>query len=313
MREPIIITGMFRSGTTLLWRVVSADPFVKEYFPEPLHPQLPREIQLHRHYRVYEKCPSAMRRWSSSFHKEKFCLTPGDAFPELRDYLKELVHCGALIKFVRMTCRIGWLLDNFRDAYVINIVRDPRAVCYSYLKKASPVGFLQKVKMKTFRMFYPTYFDIGSRNLSWNSYWASEYFQLLQDSPSWGKYIYNLRAEAPYVKILALWRVNVQQSIDDLNLRSFGEGRCVTIRYEDLCLNPNEVIGKVYEGLNSNAPEEVLKEARGETVHDLGGEKKWQRNISVKWLDEWKKVNHKIWEEGVKKADIAFLMRHLGY
>lgn len=39
-RSVVIINGMYRSGTSFLWRILSEDPCYKLKLYEPLHPDL---------------------------------------------------------------------------------------------------------------------------------------------------------------------------------------------------------------------------------------------------------------------------------
>ena len=292
-----------------MWRILSADPCVKVYLPEPLHPQLPTEIEQQKHYHVYRDYPGALQAWSPSFHRDKIRLAPADQYPELEQYLSHFVHDGALIKFVRMTLRTGWLLDMFPDAFLINVVRDPRAVCYSYLKylrRIAPQGLIQKIRNKLAAKGRATAPSFDS-----TPYWAAEYFDLFRHVPRWRDYMDSLSHEPAYTKVLALWRVNVEQSLDDLNC--FGGDRSTTILYEQLVTEPTKTLTAIYEMMGSYVPLEVLREGRGETVHDIGGKKKWQRNISKRWLDEWRQVDSSVWREGLAQAELEPLMERLGY
>lgn len=167
--RPVIINGMFRSGTTLLWRILAADISFSKRLTEPLHPDLPTNIGKYGPYREYARFPEALRVWSPDFHSKLIRLKAGDDYPALKEYLSHLIVNGALIKFCRMNLRLAWFLENFRDVYVINMVRDARAVCYSYLKGN------QK--------------PIDLPGLDWSNWYGSEYFRLYSQLNEWGRYL----------------------------------------------------------------------------------------------------------------------------
>lgn len=316
--RPLIISGMFRSGTTLLWRVLSADPLYENSFLEPLHPELPNEVEAVKAYKIYKKHPEILHKWSSSFYLEKFYLTKEQEYPELKEYLSELICQNNLIKSTRTTLRLNWLLDRFLSAFVINVVRDPRAVCFSYARKGNikKQGFLKKafwkLKSEIFGATAPSVY-LPSPDLNLNIYWTSDYFKLLESVEPWSNYVKSLADKLPYIKILALWRINVEQSLKDLD--DYGKGRSVTILHEDFCRAPLQTLNRVYRHLGRELPEEIKKEVKGNSVQDLGAISghKFHLKISDKWLGQWKQVNNKIWEQGLIQAGIIPLMQRLGY
>lgn len=118
-------------------------------------------------------------------------------------------------------------------------------------------------------------------------------------------------AEAPYIKILALWKVNVEQSTADLTRA--GHASWLTIRYEDLVREPRMTTRKIYSLWDGEPPSEVVNNACGRAVFDLGGHNKWQSRISDEWLLEWQQVGFQIWEKGIQTSGISQTMKRLGY
>src|SRR6056297_2667452 len=116
---PVIINGMFRSGTSLLWRVLKADRRFLRSFYEPLHsePFTNRPPHIANPY-FNEKLTD---KWSEKFATEKIHLKKDDSYPELKDYLNNIIKENSLIKFTRLNLRLDWLLANFPDVFVINI------------------------------------------------------------------------------------------------------------------------------------------------------------------------------------------------
>lgn len=289
--EPVVINGMFRSGTTLLWRILAADPRLKHVFCEPLHPDLPRQIERFDHYKEYEEFPQAMKKWSPQFHHDKIRLKSSDKYDTLEAYLNEIMRDGALIKFCRMNLRLGWLLAQLSPVIVINMVRDPRAVVYSHLKRSEK--------------------PIHARRVNWNNWFSADYFDLYSQVPEWSDYLRSKKRKLPYMKIMALWRVNVEQSIRDL--QSSNGRSWINVRYEDLISQPVVTMERIYALWGEEPPSVVIENARGEATHDLGGHKKWQDPVNSKWISEWQAVDSSIWQEGCKAAGIELTMRWFGY
>ena len=290
--KPVIVNGMFRSGTTLLWRILAADNAFVIYFCEPLHPELPNQIETFDHYRFYRQVPEAMERWSPDFHSKRLRLSKVDSYPELQAYLSHLIRKGSLIKFCRMNLRLPWLQEIFSDTYVINIIRDPRAVCYSYLRNN------QK--------------PIDQHDLDWTGWYGVEYFSLYSQIDSYNPYLNTLDQEPPYVKIMALWKINVEQSMKDLE--ESGLKNWINVIYEDFISNPESSIKKIYSLMDKEPPVEVMNNALGKKVHDLGGKSKWQSSTSDEWVLDWKNnVSDEIWEKGIRISGIANTMKKFGY
>ena len=291
-KKPVIVNGMFRSGTTLLWRILAADHDFSIYFCEPLHPDLPNQIETFGHYRFYKQVPEAMEKWSPYFHSKRLRLLKGESYPELQTYLSHLIKKGALIKFCRMNLRLSWFQERFTNSYIINIIRDPRAVCYSYLKNNQR--------------------PIDQHDLDWTGWYGVEYFGLYGQMDSFASYLKALDQEPPYMKIMALWKINVEQSIRDLE--DSGIKNWINITYEELVNAPERIIKKIYSLLDKVPPIDVMDNALGRRVLELGGKSRWQSKTSDEWVLDWKNdVADEIWEKGIRISGIADTMKRFGY
>lgn len=279
---------MFRSGTTHLWRLLSADPGFDVSYCEPLHPRLDREMLTSEHYKSYQERSDLIRNcWTPDFSSNRVMLEPGDSCPALAMYLQHLLVPRSLAKFVRMTLRIGWFAHIFKDTFIINIVRDPRAVCFSILH-------------------HPDSDEIARHDLPWEDWHAREYFELYSQMPPFRDYLLSLKDEPPYIKVLGLWRINVERSLFDL--KDYVEDGIV-VRYEDLCVSPEEVLKMVYHKMGRPLPIEVLNAAH--TPH--GSERRWQQATTSAWMDLYKQVDSGIWHKAIQRAKTGSIMEQLGY
>lgn len=285
---PTVISGMFRSGTTHLWRLLSADPAFEASYCEPLHPRLDQEMLAWDHYKNYQQQTDLIRKhWSPDYSSQRLSLGPDDSYPQMAGYLRRLLAPHSLAKFVRLTLRLGWFTRIFPDAVVINTVRDPRGVCFSMLHR-------------------PDSKQIVRQDLPWEDWHAREYFELYSQMHPFRDYLLSLQDEPPYVKILALWRINVERSL--LDLQDHVENGIV-VRHEDVCLQPEQELGKIYEKMGRQLPTEVLN-----AVHTVAGsERLWQQPTTTAWMDLYKQVDSSIWCQGIRRAGIGATMVRLSY
>jgi hypothetical protein len=308
--RPLIISGMYRSGTSLLWRILSADPSYIAYFYEPLHPELPKCVENFEFFLSYQMKAEILQKWSPGFHINRFHLSKEQRYRELEEYLRELVCTGSLIKFTRATLRLGWIMERFPSAFVINIVRDPRAVCFSYAKR----GGIALARERSLRQFLGKAIGtLRSRKRPPSIHWHSEYLKGLKSSQRWGEYAEYLLGHTSCVRILGLWRINVEQSLDDLS--GFSSNRSLTVLHENLCRIPDKTLKKLYQSLGRKIPGEVTEALREDSEHSeffVPGHK-FHLGLSDKWLEQWMQVDNEIWEDALRQADIIPLMERLGY
>lgn len=284
----VIVTGMFRSGTTHLWRLLSADPAFEVSYCEPLHPRLDQEMLTWEHYRSYQARADLIKRyWMPDFSSNKLFLKPEDLYPELKMYLEKLLTPKSLAKFVRLNLRLGWFATSFPDVFIVFIVRDPRGVCFSMLH-------------------HPDQEAIIRHDLPWEDWHARQYFDLYSQIPLYHQYLSSLKDEPPYVKIMALWSINIEKSLCDLQACA---RHWIVVRYEDLCNQPERELRKIYTAMESELPTEVLCSVNA----TVGTERPWQRPTNSTRVDLHKQVPDRIWRNGVRKAKIEATMKKLGY
>lgn len=290
MNPCVIINGMFRSGTTHLWKLLAADPAFERSYCEPLHPELPEQARIWPHYASYISHPAVADHWTADFSGSRLRLAANDEYPQLENYLRRLLLPGTLAKFVRTCLRLDWLAERFPTAVVVNLVRDPRAVCYSMLKHPGK--------------------DVARHDLDWNGWHAKEYFSKYRALPEYAERLHRLEVEPPYIKILALWRINVEASARSM-ATSLG-GRGITIRYEDVCHDARAEMHNIYEVIGREMPAEVMA-ANQSPQSDGGPQRKWQKATTTEWVEQFKQVDPAIWQQGIQVAGLSRLMNEFGY
>ncbi len=90
------------------------------------------------YWREYRSIPLKRMRtfWQPWFGRERYVLTKEDEAPDLKAYLDFLIDQAEgipVFKFVRAGLRAEWLRENYPDAQVVHIVRNPRSVWTSMM------------------------------------------------------------------------------------------------------------------------------------------------------------------------------------
>ena len=275
----MIINGMYATGTSLLYRILRADPQIAKGFFEPLHPQLPHEIATHHHYADYNTLPK-LSKFAKSWMPGKPGLggVPSSIFwyKRHKEFLDMLVGPRNLLKFVRLSIGLAWFRREYPDEQIIIIIRDPRATVFSWMNKN--LGSLFEDRMVRAFDYYDAFEE--ARALSYGAVYR----------------------QPAYIKALMCWKINAFHFEWVHNM--FPE-KTVLIRYEDLCMDPQETLAKIY-------PKEVPREVLMATVSGVG-ETAWENPIVWDYLEEWKKVPRGTWEKGIEVVKLQTLMLRLGY
>ena len=141
---PIFLVGRFRSGTTALWQLFDRLPEYTAWY-EPLHPNLPAAIaytrpqRSHRHvhdyWLPYRGLTDALaQHWRRDFATGRLYLENNSPWPALKAYLDWLIAQSSgtpVIKFTRMDLRLSWLREQFPEARIVSIRRQPQALWHS--------------------------------------------------------------------------------------------------------------------------------------------------------------------------------------
>jgi len=317
-RPVVIINGMYRSGTSFLWRILSEDPYYKIKLYEPLHPDILNQSKINDAMRIYNEDKTLTKHWSPDFNLTKIRLKANDRYTELKNYFNDIIRPKTIIKTTRMNLRLGWLLKNFKNIFIINLVRDPRAVCYSYLRRSEQLYFFKQKKIRDFYLCFNYYIKNilkQHKNTLKNTsrYWHNEYLRLLIHDKKWGSYARQFKYSLPPEKILALYRINYQQSFEDLD--QFPENNHLLIKFEDFINEPQNVLNNIYNKLNFNeVPQEVLNSINKKSqslnkILNHNYNRKIDKNLGIMWRE----IDEKIWKKISMKTDIKSIMKKLKY
>ncbi|GEM_PF-5085955 len=290
MTRPIWINSMFRSGSTLLMRLLSTDPEIHTVYCEPLHNNLRRQVIRLDHYKNQGQRPQVLAQWRRSFAQKDLHLQAGQEQPVLKSYLSHFQEENTLTKFVRLPLRSTWITHTFEQPFILAQIRDPRAFCNSMLKERNS--------------------DIFSSRCTWNAYQAKDWFQRLSRQPEYHSACRELRKDPPYVKILFLWKLCAEELLAGQNT---AKGNLL-IRYEDLVSDPLHTLSRVYSGMGRTVPEAVQHAALPAGTDTEGKEtRKWEKGMSTSYKDEWKTLDTKRFDLAIQKINMQVVMSRLEY
>lgn len=319
----LFIQGVFRSGTTALFRALRQDDRL-DCFYEPLHPNLPKHVHDaaserdgHPKSPLYEEYLSSFKRTDThldtKFSAWPSCLGTDDKAPALSAYLHGLLdgRSSPLLQFNRAFWMVPWLMQEFQSSAFVHLIRDPRSVVWSQLTTASGrrvrmdwplVGRLLPLTSGTLHRAFCKHAYLGAYQL--DDYFE-EGLQLLradETDPITRNSLQRLtavRGALPYVKALALWGAQVEAS--HRHVQHLLGDRALFLRYEDFCSAPYKSIRSIYALLGHTVPDPVREHARS--------------HIDTTRLRRWKEVGtaEQRFREGMRRAQITGLMRELGY
>jgi Sulfotransferase family len=291
----LFIQGMRRSGTTILYDALRADPKLNCFY-EPL-----------REENVTEGGGSgaregdafaATRALRTAFRDAHYPNLPIEEFnwggprdPRLELETQLPVHCReflasllerspAAIKETRLWSKVPVLAELDPDAALVHVVRDPRAVTASIILGR---GQRRLEQLPTADHFFA---DRKKRRL-WSSYSISQ--ELIRAE--------NLNVKDPsnVERVLIVWRATLERTRRD-GLAHF-RNRYVLVRNEDLRADPAATLGAVYAVVGREVPAAV---------------KAWAA-ANVKPPSDPYEPNHARWLEALKTAGAFQAARDAGY
>lgn len=230
----LFVTARFRSGSTLLWRMLRATPGVTAYY-EPLHPLRPFDPRtrpaveashdgVDDYWTEYDGVTGLEELHDPAWNRDELFLPADAERPRLRAYLETLVAAAPgfpVLQLNRVDFRLPWLRATFPDAYLLHLHRDPRDQFVSSLRDPSALGESA------------THDDLAPQDAYGLALWARS---LRRDLPV----LDTLLAEHPYDTHYLLWRLS----------RAFGTRYADrSIAYEDLLADPAGTLGPVWRDL----------------------------------------------------------------
>lgn len=262
----ILIQGMRRSGTTILYDALVEDPELKCFY-EPFREdtETPGGGSGARETDPFAETRALRSAFAAAEHPEleidEFNWGgPREPALELGPDLPE--HCtgfvshlltqphpggGVMIKFTRIYDKLAAIAALAPDAVFVHVVRDPRAVAVSMMmgkgrKRADDYSDAA------------SFFEERRKRKLWSSRLLSD--QLLT-RPEYA----HLRRPANFLRILIVWKHVFESTYRD-GRRLFGD-RYVLLRNEELRADPTGAIARVYRGAGRGTPAEVAAWARG--------------------------------------------------
>jgi Sulfotransferase family len=228
LKRPIILLGNFRSGTTLLQRVIAAHPDVVE---------------------LYEPVGLWLYADPSRTHDE---FDESDATERVKSYIRgqflkyQQEHGDRIIveKTPHNILRLSYVREIFPDAHFLYIVRNPFSFISSVeLKWQRPAGIKRILKRaKSTPVTQLPYYLKPLMAQQWHSrirrrrylsVWGPRYEGIQED----------LRSEDMLTVIARQWARAASKAERDL--ATFEEGQVLRLRYEDLVENPVHYLQRI--------------------------------------------------------------------
>lgn len=319
----LLVQGVFRSGTTALFRTLRRDEHLACFY-EPLHPDVLGHARdadaarpTHPKSSLYSEYVSHLDTLDALEKATRpswpHWLEGDDRAPALKTYLDSLAETGkeTLLQFNRAFWMVPWLAETFPESTFVHLVRDPRSVVWSQLTTAS--GTRVRMDWPVLDRWLP--FSSGtlrrafSEHAFFGAYHLDEYFErglrLLENGEGDAvlkqalRRLEGVRGAKPYVKALALWGAQVDACQRHARA-AFGD-RFLWIRYEDFYQAPGELLRSIYALQDRPLSTPVREYARS--------------SITADRLRRWTQVSdaEQYFREGLHRAQIADVMRELGY
>jgi hypothetical protein len=281
----LFVCGLRRSGTTILYDALREDSELACFY-EPLREQEPT-IGGGSGVRD-EDAFAQTRERRDAFRAERYPdLQPelfnwgGPRAPELEleadlpefvsEFLAALLEAApnVAIKETRLHHKLGAVAALDPEAVVVHLIRDPRAVTASML-----LGRRRRTDI------YPdadTFFTARTGRRLWSSRRISEAAEISLRS-------LELPNDLPdFLRPLIVWKVAFQTTDGD-GQRLFGD-RYVTVRLEDLRVDPAGELSRIYAALGRETPAEVAAWAkdniRGDASVHLADDPRWARAVAL--------------------------------
>jgi hypothetical protein len=259
----ILIQGMRRSGTTILYDALLEDPELTCFY-EPFREEseTPGGGSGARSSDPFAETRRLRREFASEHYPELRTDDfnwggPRKPDLELEPDLPE--HCSAflrhlldrpgqvMIKFTRVYDKLAAIAELAPGAVLVHVVRDPRAVAVSMM--------MGKDRRRAGQYDSPAaFFEERRRRKLWSSRRLS---QALLKRPEYA----HLRRPANFMRVLLVWKHTFESTWRD-GQRLFGD-RYVLLRNEELRADPIGAIARVYRAAGRPTPGPVAAWARG--------------------------------------------------
>ena len=264
MAQSILIQGMRRSGTTILYDALLEDPEVKPFYePWREDTETPGGGSDARETDPFAETRELRRRFRDQHYPDLDlddfnCGGPRNAALELGPDVPE--HCAGFLRtllerpeptMIKET-RFYDKLEAVRgmapeDSVLVHVVRDPRAVAASMM--------MGRGRKRADSYAVPdSFFAEREKRKLWSSRQLS---QMLLKRPEYS----HIRRPANFMRILLVWKHTFESTWREGRLL-FGD-RYVLLRNEELRADPVAAIARVYRAAGRSTPPAVAEWARG--------------------------------------------------
>ncbi len=147
-QSPIIITGRFRSGSTLLWNIFRDIPGCTAYY-EPFNERRWFDAScrgdgvdgthqgVSDYWREYQGFEDLAQFYSEDWHSHHLYMDRHVSHPAMQQYVQTLIdrtEHRAVLQFNRIDFRLDWFKLHFPQATFVHLYRQPRNQWLSFLK-----------------------------------------------------------------------------------------------------------------------------------------------------------------------------------
>ena len=216
-KETVWVIGDGRSGTTWVSDIINYDKRFREMF-EPFHPDWVNEmsfLEYHQYMRPTidneELCEIAHKLFVGNFYHPRIDRTS-----------KKLFYSGLLLKDISTNLFAYHLKRRFTSLKIVFLIRNPFAVAFSKCKKKKWNWMNEPEKFLEQALLYEDYLQPFS--------------SLILEISKSDDYI---------VKQILIWSI-----INYVPLKQFSKDELCVVFYENLVLNPNDEISRIFSELN---------------------------------------------------------------
>ena len=177
-RRPIIVTGRFRSGSTLLWNIFRSVPSCTSFY-EPFNERQwfdpairgTRTDATHRqvsdYWREYEDLACLAEHYRLEWIDRGLYMDEHAWAPSMKAYIRTMIERAPgrpVLQFNRVDFRLPWLRATFPDAVIVHLHRHPRDQWISSL--VSPSAFPATAPADAFAAHDHFYLRAWARDLA---------------------------------------------------------------------------------------------------------------------------------------------------
>lgn len=269
-KNPLIISGSPRGGTTWLYEVIEKSTNGFELW-EPLHPKI-----IGNYY-------PGTNQWFEKY------IPANNNIPELENYISDLLRGKYInesmlqknnkfktykkstfitIKFCRLNGLLPWFINHFPDTRVIQLFRNPLAVISSQIKHGA---WTKQNEYKGFNLtgleYFPDYYkqfediliDISSQEEMLAAVWAMNIIPLIKTMPENIHYVkYEdlfLNPKSEFIKMYTYLKENVPDNLDELIVKPSS----TTKESSNLLIDRNKQLETWKKNLNDKEKDNILK------------------------------------------------------